>query len=222
MVNKKFKLIKPTCLLLGVLTSQYASAALMNSDFSSGFDHWQGEVVTYNYDTNSDNYDLGDITGSYADNYMITGNSATLTTSFDDENDYWSVVLFQDFTVDTITADSTLTLSLDVEIELTSIFDDYAFVELLDLDDNLTAIDLTTGGSFDITAWSGVNASIQFGVMDGDFDVFDSLTVSNLTITETLAKVPEPSTVLIFLTGIALLIRKRWSAISLPISKIGA
>lgn len=221
MINK-FRKLKLACLLICLSMNQHALAALMNNDFSHGFNDWQGEVVIYNYDENSDSIDVGDITGSYADNFSLVGNSVTLTTSFDDENDYWSVVLFQDFIVDTIAANSTLTLSLDVFVELTSIFDDYVFAELLDLDDNLAAIDLTAGGDFDITAWSGVNASIQFGVMDGDYDVFDSLTVSNLAITETLVEVPEPATAIIFLMGIAALMRKRCSANSPSLKKIGA
>lgn len=221
-INKKFRLFKPACFVLSLLTSQYASAALINNDFSSGFDHWQGEVVIYNYDTFSESAPIGDITGSYADNYTVTGNAATLSTSFDDENDYWAVTLYQDFTVNSIAAGSSLTLSLDVVADLTDVFDDYAFAELLDLDDNLAAIDLTAGGDFDITAWSGVNASIQFGVMDGDYEVFDSLTVSNLAITETLSEVPEPATALIFLMGIAGLMRKRWSANSSSLKSIGA
>lgn len=209
--NKKFRLFKPTCFVLGLLTNQYASATLINSDFSSGFDNWQGEVVTYNYTDDNEIVSVGDIIDSFQVNFEASANSATIMTSFDDDNDYWSVMLFQDFTVDNIAEDSSLTLSLDVIFDLTNMFDDYAFAELLDLDDNLTAIDLTSGGDFDITAWSGANASIQFGVVDGDFDVFESLTVSNLNITETPAEVPEPSTLFIFLAGLIALTRKQWS-----------
>jgi hypothetical protein len=207
--NKKFRLFSITYLILGLMTSQYAQANVINSDFGSAFDDWQGEVITYNYGIPGDTESSGDIFGSFADNFDTLANSATVMTTSDEENDYWSVVLFQDFTVNTVTAGSRLTLSLDVSFNLTNSLYDNVFAQLLDLDDNLSAIDLTSGGDFDITAWHGANVTIQFGVVDGDYDLFDSLTVSNLSITETFAEVPEPATMFIFLVGVVALIRKR-------------
>ncbi|WP_016954270.1 PEP-CTERM sorting domain-containing protein [Catenovulum agarivorans] len=209
-LNKRIGACAPLVLAASLFWHQSASAGLINNDFANEFDHWNGEVVSYNYLADMDNVASGDITASYVDNFSTSAGSATLTTSFDDENDYWSVVLFQDFTFDIIAPSNSLTLSLDVSYSLTDDFFDYAFVELLDLDDNLAAIDLTSGGAFDVTDWSGVNASIQFGVIDGDFDVFDSITISNLTITETTTDVPEPTSVALLLSGLLLLARQRW------------
>ncbi|WP_143872177.1 hypothetical protein [Catenovulum sediminis] len=212
----KSSLAMPVLLLCGLMINKMANAGLINQDFSSGFSNWHGEVVVYNFTSDSDTLDFGDIAGSYPENFETSSNTVTLNTSFDIDNDYWSIVLFQDFTVDNITAGNNLTLALDVSYRLTDDVFDFVFVQLFDLDNNLSTIDLTAGGRFDLTAWSGANASIQFGVIDGDFDLFDSLTVANLSITETVADIPEPAALFIFIGGLILLVVRLTLRVHLP------
>jgi hypothetical protein len=201
-----------------------ANATLLNSDFSSGFDDWQAEVEYIDGTSGLDEIDDGNIIASFPDSFSSFGNSATLTTAFDGNNgnELWSVLMYQDFMFDSIMAGSSLWLSLDVIFVLTDggtfpvvgdpstgFLDDFAFAQLVD-DLGNVLLDLSTGGTFDVTAWAGIDVALEFGVIDNDFLLGDALTVSNIVITEVkAAQVPSPATLFLYILGIVLLKRIR-------------
>ncbi len=170
--------------VLGALSLVFSGsvfAGLMNADFSSGFDNWNGELVDTFGPLPVDPATEGDF-------YSIIPNGARLTTS-DVNPDVFVVSLFQDFTVDSIASGSTLELSLSVSAAA-----DDAFAQLRDLDGILPTVDLLGGGTFDITAWAGANATLEFSVSDVFFDFPDELEVSNIAFTEIpRADVPAPA-----------------------------
>lgn len=183
-------------LLTGTLClPQLAHATLLNMDFSAGFTNWSAEIID-----NSLGSALVDPT-AYPDNFSSSINSVSLTTS----NDYWSVVLFQDLMFSPTGAG--LMLSLNV-ITATTADNDFYFVQLRDLatDDIL---DLSNGGTFDISLWTGINLSFEMGIQDVDSDPVDLLTINNITLSQ--VDVPAPSSVVLFalgLLGISLSARK--------------
>ncbi|MDU0356044.1 hypothetical protein RS130_21040 [Paraglaciecola aquimarina] len=201
---KSFLLLTSLCIGLN------ANATLLNSDFSSGFDNWQAAVTVY--DGVDDISSSGDLFSTYPDSYSTAADSATLTTNLDAAGgEVWEVVMFQDFQLDSILMGSSLWLSLDILVDLTDALDDFAFAYLKD-DMDIILKDLTLGGSFDVTAYAGDNVSIEFGVLDGDLVLGDTLTVSNIDITEVFAPittVPAPATLFLFVASLIWLKRTR-------------
>jgi hypothetical protein len=187
--------------------SQFASAGLMNNDFSDGFSGWQAEVTSYNLDTATDTTLSGDIFADFSDNFSLSGDGVSLSTTASGSEEFWNIVMFQDFVVDTVDAGQSLTLSLDISSQLTDGAFDFSFAQLRNLQTN-DVLDLSSGGSFDISTWAGVNASLEFGVQDGDFNLSDSLSFSGLSIMQS-STIPEPATLLLFGLGAWALTRKR-------------
>ena len=194
------------CLIAGslllALNTQTVHADLINTDFSSGFSGWEAEVISYNYDSDADVTNAGEIFSQYADNFMLGDNQVTLATSSDAQNDYWSVSMFQE----ALLAPDAQTLSLDVSASLTDAATDLFFVQLRDLSSD-DIIDLSAGGSFDISSWAGEMVSLEFGVMDYDFIPADSLTVSNISLAA--AEVPAPATGLLLALGAVAAVRRK-------------
>lgn len=189
-VNAKSMLIKGV--LCCVLYSGTVQANLINTDFSNGFDNWSAEVSSYDFSTNQNNIESGDLFASYADNFGINGDQVTLSTTTDGIIDVYGVVLFQDVVFSAIGADSVLELSLNVLLSLTDNVD-FGFVQLRDLSGNLATLDLLAGGTFDITDWIGVNATFEIGLFDNAFDLGDSLSISSLQVVERVNDVPAPA-----------------------------
>lgn len=186
-----------SCLLFSSLSF---SMSLINPDFNAGFLGWSGEIV-------SDSNFLPTIINpdSSPFNFSTTPGSATVATN-NAAFDIFSVVLFQDFLLDPIATGSVLELSLNVTQSLTSP-SDFTFVQLRDTSGVLGVLDLIAGGTYDISNWIGVSAAFEFGVVDTDFLLPDSLTVSNISIFERAADVPAPAS--LWLIGLGLVFLRR-------------
>lgn len=197
----------------GLMFSHIAGAGLINGDFSSGFTGWQGEVTEDDGNGGTNTVSVNPLPGSYTDNYSTATGSAVLTAASTATDPVFGVALFQDFTIDTIAAGSTLELSLDISASLTDPngqvgFGDFITAQLEST--GMTTLDLSTGGVFDVTDWAGLAASITFYIEDGDYDT-DTLTIDNIAFTEKTAAVPAPATILLFTLGLAAM-RKKLSA----------
>lgn len=188
------------------LLSTNANATLLNSDFSTGFSGWFGDYTYYDISEDNDIDILGTTTFPTELYQLNGGGSVTLMTALyptgDDEA--WFVSLFQSFDVDTLLAPGNqLLLSLAVVGA-----GDILGAQLVS-DDLSKTLNLNGGGTFDITDWAGISATITFYVEDFDTFLGDSLTISNLAITQVTRDVPEPSMfALLALAGILALRRK--------------
>lgn len=191
-----------------IMFSFSSHATLINGDFNNGFVGWEGEVAVFDNFTGGDDLFFGDITGSYPDSFLVdaTLGQATVQTGSFGDLDYYSVAFYQDFTMNTIAAGSSLWLSLDVAFNLTDDTVDFAYAQLIDTVTN-DSLNLLSGGSFNITSWAGKQVALEFGVADDDFVLGDTLSAANINITEHPTEVPEPSTLLIF--GLGLFVLKR-------------
>lgn len=188
-------------LVLG-LSTQAASADMINTDFSSGFSGWRAEVISFNYSSGMDSSETGNIFSQFEDNFSLSDNGVTLTTSSDTMNDYWSVSMFQEV----ILSEDIQTLSLNLQTSLSDTATDLFYVQLRDLSTN-DAIDLTAGGQFDISGWAGQWVSLEFGVMDFDFIPADSISVSDISLS--YATVPAPATGLLLMVGALAALRRK-------------
>jgi len=204
-MEQKIKRKKYTAvaLAIGLMWSGLSSAALTNGDFSSGFNGWEGEVTDLSFPTPVTTA-VSPLPGSFSNNYTtpVSGGALLTTTTLD--NDIWSVGLFQDFSIDSISAGSTLQLSLDIAFSLSDTVGDFILAEL---SNSSSTLDISAGGIFDITSWGGTNATLSFLVEDID-DISDSLSIANIAITEIPATVPEPTTVLLISAGLLAMRRK--------------
>lgn len=188
------------------LISTNANATLVNSDFSAGFSGWFADYSYYDISSNSD-VDIFATTTFPSELYLLNGRgSVTLTTALypttDDEA--WYVSLFQSFNVDALFAPSNQLL---LSLAIVGTGDNFT-AELVSNDLTKTLM-LTGGGTFDITDWAGIDATLNFYVEDFDSVFGDSLTVSNLAITQVARDVPAPSTVALWAFAGILLLRKR-------------
>jgi hypothetical protein len=188
-------------LTAGLLCSGASFANLLNGDFSSGFDHWEGSLFDGSTDT-----DLTSLPGAFGTNFNAGSGAAVVTN--DDTN--YSVNLFQDFTVQSLLDPAnTLLLELGFSSNVSAPFD-LVVAELVDPGGVLPILNISGGSSFDITTWAGSSAKIFFLVEDGDYNTGDFFTIDNIRITEHAASVPEPGTSALFLSaGLALLARRR-------------
>ena len=204
-----FKAAVGSILLAGLLlTGQSASAGLVNPDFSAGFVGWEGEVIIFDFGTGTDSTQSRGYHRRLPQQLRHQRQPGHPSQPPPDgASDTWSVLLYQDFMFDPIAAGATLQLALSVATALTDSSLDFAFAQLRDLSGGLATLDLSAGGVFDVTAWIGVNATLEFGVQDGDFVLPDSLTVSGITVTEQPGVVPLPSSLL--LLGLGLLVLRR-------------
>ncbi len=188
---------------LGSLVATGSSAALLNPSFENSFEYWQAEASIDNLGALSTEIgDAADYSG------ISAGSSSATLTNYSDQNigDIYGLVLFQDFSFDAINPGEQLLLSLDVDYGLTDGFvADFAFAQLRNLDDN-SILDVLDGGVFDVTSWIGANTTFEFGLFDGDYQLGDWITVSNLSVdiagTEPPSSVPEPSTLFLFSLGL--------------------
>ena len=149
---------------------------------------WQGEVIVD--DSTGSTTDSGDIFASYPSNFNLTADVATLTTSENtaDFSANWSVLLFQEFMFDPIGAGSSLELSVDLSIDFTDPAD-LLIAQIMEFNTSsnaydMLALDLSAGGTFDVTGLVGKQLSIEFGIQDQDFLIGEWLQISNLAVNE--------------------------------------
>lgn len=188
-------------LLAGVVFSASAIALpLQNGDFSSGFDNWKGEL----YDgTASVELPADEPFGNHSGIYSTPGGGAATLTP---DEVYWNVLLYQAFDVPTTVG--MLTLSFSYEWVISDNVNDFVLAELNDLTGGSGTVSLFDSSSMpsgtiniDITALAGEEAELLFLIEDTDDSRNDSLTIRNITITETMS-VPAPPTLLLLFAGL--------------------
>ena len=177
---------------MGLLWSNFSTAALLNGDFSSGFDNWQGETTL-----------SGVVNPSlFSDNFSASASGAVLTTDLSSRGDGSKLVeLFQNFSVESLLSPSnTLSLSLGVILDLDHVTDMF-LAHIVNVNNVSHFLDLTSGGSFDITSFAGEDVQLWFslennGTPDGSND---SATISNIQISQNqvFGSVPEPSSIVL-------------------------
>lgn len=209
---KKTSLRRWVPLLLGFCCSSQAS--ILNPDFSQGFDNWQAQVSQFDPSTAESTSQSGYITALFPESFSLQGDSLILSTAYQQDLENWSLLLFQDLQFDSLATGQSLWLSLDV-LALLSSADDFYFAQLRDLTTD-DVLDLTAGGSFEISSWTGRALTLEFGLQDNDFQLGDSLTVSGLALNTFSNTVPSPATALLLLPALWLLRRSRATAAVRP------
>lgn len=214
MKSKKMKLktelkykMKLIILLVCALISRSAFAELINSDFTNGYNGWHSDVTFYDVNSGSDIADLDIDFSNYTDNFVLASNSLTLNTSGDFDNEYWGLYAYQEFQV----ASNSSALSLELAHDA-----DYVYVTLVDENFDLIHDFLSDGLIADLTAFSGMGVSLEFGIEDFYDDGIplneNYLTISNVSISTVPVPVPEPSSFAIFALALVAIGRKSLSA----------
>lgn len=183
----------------------YAHASLINSDFSDGFNGWNGFLETedsatgYNFEDELD-------PSAFPSNFTLMPNGVELTPTLDGDVYTYVVGLFQDFTFGPLEANTRKILSLsatpflgDEDLNDPS-FSDFFNIVLR----NKTSGEersLLTGGDFDISDWAEDELSLEFSISDIAGDINSTLALSNIELSDQINDVPEPQ-----VFGLALLI----------------
>jgi len=191
-------------LLLGF--SSFTQASILNPDFSQGFEHWQAQVSQFDPQSANSTTLTGAIAPLFPESFSLNGNRLTLTTAYQQDLENWSLVLFQDLQFDELAVGQSLWLSLGVFASLSSV-DDFYYAQLRDLVTH-DVLDLSAGGSFDISSWTGRALTLEFGLQDNDFQLGDWLTISDLNLRLASHSVPAPATALLLLPALWLLRRR--------------
>lgn len=208
MINKssRNKTMIAMTFFMGLMWSNQSTAALLNGDFSNGFDDWQGE-------TTAGVVNLSNV----SNNFSTSANGAKLETSTGSRGSGNKLIeLFQNFSVESLNFSSnTLSLSLGIILNLDDATDIF-LAQIIDVNDLSHNLDLTIGSSFDITSFAGEDVLLKFslennGTPDGSND---NVEISNILISQNGASgsVPEPSSILLIgVAGLMLVKRKHFS-----------
>lgn len=189
-------------LLLGFFfgASYSYAAPLENGDFASGLGGWQASFSDISLIGNI----VDPVSSEFTDNFSTSSNGATLTALLEEENNIFTIALYQGFDLPTISTGQSLILSYDLNINLSSTVPSdmngagFSFAELVNAGENIDLIGLS---KIDITALAGQSVALTFGISDYN-QLADQLFVSNITVTA-VAAVPVPASVWLF--GSALL-----------------
>jgi len=176
-------------LLASLLWQPVSLGALVNGDFGTNdFTGWSAQVITCAICDGSDD-SVSNLAppGNDANHDASTGSAELATDDLSFATpDVFSINLFQEFVMDSIVAiGATLELSLDFSFVVG--MGDLAIAQLEDRSAvPLATLNLSAGGSFDVTAFAGRGVTLSFLVVDLVDGFSDSLSVDNIVISESV------------------------------------
>ncbi len=208
--KKANNIVKFLVLFSALVPGEFASAGIINGNFTDRFTGWRREAIDVGTNT------LTTITQPdfiYQPNFQLLTPSGTLLQTSSTEaspNDFWSVGISQQFTIDSpLNTGEQLQLSVDLSSYLSDLVVDFSFGQIEDLSstDPLDPLDLSSGGIFDLTSWTGRTVLISFGVQDND-DLNDSVVIRSVKLEVVPASnIPLPNSAILMLSALALLRR---------------
>jgi len=197
-------------LLLFFTWNSALGAPFQNGDFGNGdFTNWNGDLV-YTGQVNPN-------TDSHFSIVNVTGQPFTNTANVTNDDTDWIVTLFQDFTIDVLNGAG---WSMDINFwirwtptdstqdSISAELSNLSYTDSLSLLDNVPTNALLNGTwvTQDITSfartWGGQDVELALTINDGDYLTPDSFLVDNISFNQH-APVPEPTTILLFGTGLA-------------------
>lgn len=186
-------------LMLAIGVGNKASATLINSSFDNTFNGWQGQVDIFD---GTDTLFFVDVNSfsEFSNSFSVNANTLTLTTALEGMDEVFGVYLFQSFTV----GPSSQSLSLTFNAAA-----DFFQVALFDSNLNLVHDFNTDGMVADLSMRRGQSLSLEFAVSDEDFVLNDTLTVSNILLSNTPTSVPEPFIFSLLLLALTTLVIRR-------------
>lgn len=177
-----------------------ASASIIYELSTDDIANWEGEY-SYSDFSESDNVDVFVATGSSMPSELLsfsTG-SFTLTTNYfpDLDDEAWYVGLFRSLGLVTVSGSEKLFLTVDFGVNF--IGDDSLATAYFETDDGMSFWDLVPGATIDITEAAGKNTLFGFQVESYDFDLLDTLNVTQIKIEKIAQEVSAPPTLSLLL-----------------------
>ena len=198
--NSNFRSKTFLTLLFLFSVSFNASASIIYELSTDDIANWEGEYEYYD-SSESDDVKVFVATGSSMPSELLSSSTSsfTLTTNYfpDTDDEAWYVGLFRTLGLMAVSGPEKLFLTVEFDSDITG--DDSLASAYFETNDRFSYWDLVSGTTIDITEAAGKSVLFGFQIESVDFDLLDTLNVTQIKIEKIAQEVSAPPTLSLLL-----------------------
>jgi len=198
--NSNFRSKTFLTLLFLFSASFNASASIIYELSTDDIANWEGEYEYYD-SSESDDVKVFVATGSSMPSELLSSSTSsfTLTTNYfpDTDDEAWYVGLFRTLGLMAVSGPEKLFLTVEFDSDITG--DDSLASAYFETNDRFSYWDLVSGTTIDITEAAGKSVLFGFQIESVDFDLLDTLNVTQIKIEKIAQEVSAPPTLSLLL-----------------------
>ena len=198
--NSNFRSKTFLTLLFLFSASFNASASIIYELSTDDIANWEGEYEYFDISENVD-VDIFGVVGSSMPSELLSSSTSsfTLTTNYfpDTDDEAWYVGLFRTLGLMAVSGPEKLFLTVEFDSDITG--DDSLASAYFETNDRFSYWDLVSGTTIDITEAAGKSVLFGFQIESVDFDLLDTLNVTQIKIEKIAQEVSAPPTLSLLL-----------------------